>query len=59
MVGNIQAGFKDAHILKQTEIDKGGYMNLSAFDIFDFEKYLELRKEEKSDSLFVETFITK
>lgn len=57
MLGNIQAGFKSKEELGQLEEAKGGYMNLSVQDIFDFDKYLRLMKLNNSGNKFIEAFV--
>jgi hypothetical protein len=51
MIGNIEAGFKPKEVLQELETKKGGYKNMSGHDIFDFKKYLQVLKDEKSEHL--------
>ena len=57
MVGNVQAGFKDTEQLLKLEEDKGGFENLSAEDIFDYDKYFSIMKQEKSFGKFIEALV--
>jgi hypothetical protein len=54
ILGNITAGFKPEGELRDLEQKRGGYKEMSVYDIFDFEAYqTELKKEPNS---FMEAF---